>query len=53
MASPGVVVRCSAFAVAAALDYLGRSVFRIAIAISRLEQGTEDAVTFRYRGLCG
>jgi hypothetical protein len=31
------------------LDYLGRYVFRIAIANSRLEQVTEDDVTFRYR----
>jgi hypothetical protein len=31
------------------LDYLGRYVFRIAIANSRLEQVTDDDVTFRYR----
>jgi hypothetical protein len=31
------------------LDYLGRYVFRIAIASSRLEAITEDHVTFRYR----
>jgi hypothetical protein len=31
------------------LDYLGRYVFRIAIANSRLDEVTEDDVTFRYR----
>jgi hypothetical protein len=31
------------------LDYLGRYVFRIAIANSRLDQVTDDDVTFRYR----
>jgi len=31
------------------LDYLGRDVFRIAIANRRLEQVTDDDVTFRYR----
>jgi len=31
------------------LDYLGRYVFRIAIANSRLEQVTDDDVTFRYQ----
>ncbi|MBI3262456.1 MAG: transposase, partial [Acidobacteria bacterium] len=31
------------------LDYLGRYVFRIAIANSRLEAMTDDDVTFRYR----
>ena len=31
------------------LDYLGRYVFRIAIANSRLEAVTDDDVTFRYR----
>jgi hypothetical protein len=31
------------------LDYLGRYVFRIAIANSRLEQVTDADVTFRYR----
>jgi len=31
------------------LDYLGRYVFRIAIANSRLEEMTDDAVTFRYQ----
>ncbi len=31
------------------LDYLWRYVFRIAIANRRLEQVTENAVTFRYR----
>ncbi|MBI3264551.1 MAG: transposase [Acidobacteria bacterium] len=31
------------------LDYLGRYVFRIAIANSRLEHVTDDDVTFRYR----
>ncbi len=31
------------------LDYLGRYIFRIAIANRRLEQVTDDAVTFQYR----
>ena len=31
------------------LDYLGRYVFRIAIANSRLEEMTDDDVTFRYQ----
>ena len=31
------------------LDYLGRYVFRIAIANSRLDHVTDDAVTFRYQ----
>jgi hypothetical protein len=31
------------------LDYLGRDVFRIAIANSRLEQVTDDDVTLRYQ----
>jgi hypothetical protein len=31
------------------LDYLGRYVFRIAIANSRLEEMTDDTVTFRYQ----